>query len=294
VFCARHRGRAMSGFSADWLSLREPFDAAARSRKVREAALASIGDLDPVAIVDLACGTGAGMRALSPLIAMRQTWRLVDNDLSLLARAADSARPERALITAIPVDLAHDLEAALDGAVDLVTTTALLDLVSEPWLERLAVECAARRLPLYAALSYDGRIELTPQDPGDAAVVAAVNAHQSTDKGFGPALGPNAAAQAIARFAAIGYFVDREAADWVIGPQDREMQQALLAGWAGAAHEFDAPHLDEIIAWLTRRRELVAAGRSSIRVGHIDLFARPTEMRRAARSQSNSTSPSRR
>ena len=60
----------------------------------------------------------------------------------------------------MPVDLARDLEAALDGPVDLVTTSALLDLVSDDWLERLAIEAAARRLPVYAALSYDGRIEL--------------------------------------------------------------------------------------------------------------------------------------
>jgi hypothetical protein len=284
----------MSGFSADWLALREPFDAAARSAKVRDTALASIAGLDPVAIVDLACGTGSGLRALASLVPARQTWRLADNDLSLLARAADSARPERAQVNAVPVDLAHDLEAVLDGAVDLVVTTALLDLVSAPWLERLAVECAARRLPLYAALSYDGRIELAPTDPGDAAIVAAVNAHQRTDKGFGPSLGPSAATEAITRFTAVGYVVERASADWVIGPQDREMQSALLAGWAGAAREFGAPHLDEIIAWVTRRRELVAAGRSSMRVGHIDLFARPSEMRRADRSQSNSTSPSRR
>jgi len=72
------------------------------------------------------------------------------------------------------------------------------------------------------------------------------------------------------------------------------MQNALLAGWAGAARELDAQPLDDIIGWLTRRRELVAAGRSSMIVGHVDLFARPTETREAARSQSNSTSPSRR
>ncbi len=284
----------MSGFSADWLALREPFDAAARSAKVCNAALANIADLDPVAIVDLACGTGSGLRVLAPQIPARQTWRLADNDLSLLARAAESARPDRAQVNAVPVDLAHDLEAALDGAVDLVVTTALLDLVSGPWLERLAVECAARRLPLYAALSYDGRIELSPTDAGDAAIVAAVNAHQRNDKGFGPSLGPTAAAEAITRFTAVGYVVERASADWVVGPQDREMQNALLAGWAGAARDFGAPHLDDIIAWVTRRRELVAAGRSSMRVGHIDLFARPREMRRADRSQSNSTSPPRR
>ena len=179
----------MTGFSADWLALREPYDAEACDAAVRDAALAAIAGLDPVAIVDLGCGTGSGLRALAPLAPARQNWRLVDNDLSLLARAADGARPDRVQVTAVPVDLAHDLEAALDGAVDLVTTTALLDLVSEPWLERLAVECAARRLPLYATLSYDGRIEFKPDDPGDAAIVAAVNAHQRGDKGFGPALG---------------------------------------------------------------------------------------------------------
>jgi SAM-dependent methyltransferase len=284
----------MSGFSADWLALREPYDADACNAAVRDAAIAAIAGLDPVAIVDLGCGTGSGLRALAPLIPARQTWRLFDNDLSLLARAAAGARPDRVQATAVPVDLAHDLEAALDGAVDLVTTTALLDLVSEPWLERLAVECAARRLPMYATLSYDGRIEFTPQDPGDAAIVAAVNAHQRGDKGFGPALGPKAATEAVARFTAVGYTVIHETADWVMRPRDREMQNALLAGWAGAASEFGAPHLDEIVGWLTRRRDLVTAGRSSMRVGHIDLFARPTGSRRADRSQSNSTSPSRR
>jgi hypothetical protein len=284
----------MSGFSAAWLALREPYDAAACNAAVRDAAIAAIAGLDPVSIVDLGTGTGSGLRALAPLIPARQTWRLVDNDLSLLARAADTERPARVQVQAVPVDLAHDLEATLDGAVDLVTTTALLDLVSAAWVERLAVECAARRLPFYATLSYDGRVEFTPQDAADAAIIEAFNAHQRTDKGFGPALGPKAAAETIVRFTTVGYFVDRQPADWVFEPRDREVQNELIAGLAAAAREIGAPHLDEIVGWLTRRRELVAAGRSAMRVGHIDIFARPTETRRPDRSQSNSTSPSRR
>ena len=128
----------------------------------------------------------------APRIEARQNWRLVDNDLSLLARAPQSSPPE-INVTTTPIDLNRDLEAALDGPVDLVTTSALLDLVSEEWLERLVVETAVRRLPVYAALSYDGVIEMTPADAADRSIVAAVNAHQRTDKGFGPALGPDAA-----------------------------------------------------------------------------------------------------
>jgi SAM-dependent methyltransferase len=281
----------VSGFAAEWLALREPYDARARNPVVGDAAMGTVIDLDPVTIVDLACGTGATLRALSPHLPGRQTWRLVDNDLSLLARAADSVRPGRVQITALPIDLAHDVEAALDGAVDLVATTALLDLVSEPWLDRLVVETAARRLPLYAALTYDGRIAFEPAVPGDAAIIAAVNAHQRGDKGFGPALGPTAAAVAVARFTAVGYAVTRETADWVIGPRDRDIQNELLTGWAGAAREHGTPPFNEAIAWLTRRRGLVAAGRSSIRVGHVDFFANPIAKRRADRSQSNNTSP---
>jgi SAM-dependent methyltransferase len=282
----------MSGFAAEWLALREPYDARARNPAIREAAIAAVSDFDPINIVDLGCGTGAMLRMLSPLLPARQSWRLVDNDLGLLARAADSARPERVKPAPLALDLARDLEAALDGAVDLVTTTALLDLVSEEWLNRLVTEIAARRLPLYATLSYNGQVTFDPPDRQDGAIIAAVNMHQRGNKGFGPALGPTAAATAVKRFEAIGYSVLHDTADWEFGPQDRDMQNELLAGWAGAAREIDASLLSEILGWLTRRRDLVAAGRSSMRVGHVDVFARPTAMRRAERSQSNSTSPS--
>jgi hypothetical protein len=36
---------------------------------------------------------------------------------------------------------------------------------------------------------------------------------------------------------------------------------------------------DEIARWLAQRRACLAQGRSSLRVGHVDIFARPTEMR---------------
>jgi hypothetical protein len=265
----------MSGFSPEWLTLREPYDAQARNSAVRDAVIAVLKDIPSLRIVDLACGTGSTLRAVAPYLPGQQNWRLVDNDLSLLARAADTARPAGVTFTALPLDLNRDLEAVLDGPVDLIATSALLDLVSEEWLERLAVEIAARSIPLYAALSYDGKIEIDPADPADTAIAAAVNAHQRTDKGFGPALGPAAAAFAIARFERLGYSVTHGASDWLIGPSDRDIQMEMFAGWAGAVREIGDLSLADTIGWLTRRRDALAAGRSSIRVGHVDIFARP-------------------
>ena len=280
----------MSGFSADWLARREPYDTRARNRDVLDSVAAAAAAGDAVAVVDLACGTGSTLRALAPRLPSRQDWRLVDNDLSLLARAAAGKAIPGIAVTRIPVDLTRDLEAALDGRVNLVTASALLDLVSAEWLDRLVIEVAARRLPFYAALNYDGRVSFDPADPLDAAVIAAVNLHQQTDKGFGPALGPSAAEAAIKRFQAADYAVVHGRSDWHLLPRDHGIQRDMLAGWAGAAREIGAVSLPDAAAWLTRRRDLLAAVRSTIKVGHVDIFARPIGTRAAERSQSNRTS----
>jgi hypothetical protein len=266
-------------FSASWLSLREPFDRRARNGAVLDAVAAWAAERTSVAVVDLACGLGSTLRALTGRLPVRQSWRLVDNDLSLLGRAATLSRPPELTVMATPVDLARDLEAALDGPIDLVTTSALLDLVSAPWLERLVTEAAARRLPVYAALSYDGLASIDPVDTLDSAIIDSVNRHQHRDKGFGPALGPDAAATAPARFEALGYRVAQGSSDWVFAPRDTEIQTEVLTGWAAAVTEMREISIGDIIAWLARRRDHIEAGRSGMRVGHVDFFAYPIATR---------------
>ena len=120
---------------------------------------------------------------------------------------------------------------------------------------------------------------MTPADSADKKIIAAVNAHQRTDKGFGPALGPTAAAAAFERFERVGYSVLQGQSDWVFAPHDREIQLEMLSGWAAAARDVDDVPLPDVIGWLKRRRDLVAAGQSSMRVGHTDFFARPIATR---------------
>jgi SAM-dependent methyltransferase len=268
----------MSGFSAEWLARREPHDGRARNPALLDAVAGSLQGLDVVRLIDLACGTGSMLRALAPRLPASQHWRLVDNAPDLLARAAASAAALGVGADAVRGDLNAGLATVLDGPLDIVVTSALLDLVSEPWLERLIAAMAALSLPLYAALTYDGRAVLAPADPEDAAVIAAVNRHQRTDKGFGPALGPTAAAWAISRLESLGYAVMRGPSDWILGPHDRDIQLDLLAGWAEAALATGLAQA-ATAGWLSRRRTFVAAGRSSIRVGHSDFWARHTATR---------------
>src|SRR5262249_35021629 len=111
-------------------------------------------------------------------------------------------------------------------------------------------------------------------EPLDSEILAAFNAHQRTDKGFGPALGPSAAVRAVERFEHFGFAVAQGRSDWVLGGEDRAMQDALLAGWAEGAAVMTTLTSDRIAHWLSARREHLAAGRSRLRVGHVDLFAR--------------------
>src|SRR5262249_28427260 len=118
-------------------------------------------------------------------------------------------------------------------------------------------------------------IALDPPDALDARIIAAVRRHQCSDKGFGPALGPGAAKAAIASFKHTGYRVVHGRSDWRLRPGDRKMQRAVLDPSAGAARDEGALPLAEVAAWLTRRRDLVAAGRSALHLGHVDFLALP-------------------
>jgi len=169
------------------------------------------------------------------------------------------------------MDLAAlDDDTIFDGR-DLVTASALLDLVSEDWVRALAGHCARAGAAVLFALSYDGRVVCTPEDADDAIVVALMNEHQRTDKGFGPALGPDATNAAARLFENAGYDVRRAPSDWVLAPDSGEIQRQLIDGWAQAATAMAPERVRAIDGWRDRRLAHVAAGWSEIIVGHEDL-----------------------
>jgi hypothetical protein len=283
----------MTGFSAEWLALREPLDEQARSAALARLLRRRLGTGTPVRIVDLATGAGANFRWLAPRLGGSQEWLLVDHDPELLAALPGAvaqwaglrgyqvdARGDEVRVTApgfeavartLRCDLATGLDELPLAGRQLVTASALLDLVSPGWLQRLAVRARAHRCDLLFALTYDGRMVFDPAERGDERIRELVNRHQLGEKGFGPALGPRANASATTLLTRLGYRVWSRPSDWRIDPSQAAAQAELIAGWIDAAQELRPGPDNE--RWLGLRQAHLRAGRSFLRVGHRDLLA---------------------
>lgn len=281
----------MTGFSAQWLALREPSDHRARDRalqyKVCEQ-LANIARIEQraVRLIDLGCGSGSNLRALATSLPEQQHWTLVDYDPLLLAAAraaligwADQVISDKTLLTIrksgktidiefAQVDLARDIERVLAWPADVITAAAFFDLVAETWLVRF---CQALRTTLYTVLTYDGSEQWLPPHSSDVSILKAFHAHQKTDKGFGVAAGPDATNVMQRELTARGFLVTLASSPWQIDQTETTFIQALATGSAAAVRETGLLSEQDVAHWLAAR---ISAQHCT--VGHWDILATPS------------------
>lgn len=283
-----------NGFAADWLALREPFDAKARNRDLATRFATALNQKAEKKLIDLGAGTGANFRYLAPLIGGDQHWRLIDHDPRLLALQVDTIahwaaqagwRHERHRdgiaifsddgcwrVQGEALDLARELEKIDLRDIDGVTTTAFLDLVSAQWLDRLAAWLAANRCALLVTLSVDGRRVWQPALDGDALIDQAFRDHQAGDKGFGDALGNEAAFVLADHLRARGYDTTVARSDWQIDAAHPMMLNRMATEAAQVAQITDPSNADTFAEWLDDRLAQIAAGQVLFSVGHLDLL----------------------
>ncbi len=270
-------------FDGGWLALRESAD-----HRARDVAITShLSDWlshrfeqsgRPVEIVDLGSGSGSNCRYLSPRLAVPQRWLLLDQDEALLTHAIEHL-PGKA--PAVHADYrlvrltASNLGEVLPSNVDLVTASALIDLVSESWLEALADAVTARQSALLIVLSYAGEFGFNLAHPDDALIQQALNAHQSRDKGLGQALGPEATGTLVALMKTRGAVICEAPSVWQLGPEGNRLQLALLEGYRDAAVEQMPKYADRIWQWFEDRARSIDTGDLLVSVSHRDLLALP-------------------
>lgn len=266
----------MSGFSPEWLALREGADHRAINHTVRRHLLAHLADEGNVHIADLGCGTGSNFRSLAPEIDARQLWLLVDNDDQLLQLAAtmtaDIAAARQIEVRAHPTDLATGDISEIAAHSDLITSSALFDLVAPATIEKMVNSITDAGIAFYTTLTYDGIASWLPDHPLNATMREVFNQHQRSDKGFGAAAGPDATNVLAKAFAARGYNVLRGKSPWVLDQSLTTLRHETDRGWAKAVSETGALTSSDTDAWLQSRQD--DAGAVTI-VSHEDLLALP-------------------
>jgi hypothetical protein len=266
-------------FDGDWLSLREPADHAARDERLLEAVRLRLREIENPRVVDLAAGRGSTIAAIDPGNELGVQWHLRDQDVGLLRQAKTRFADHG--IESGPCDLRTAVLSAdqfgdlVPAGTDLVTLSAFVDLVSLEWLAHFALRCSERALPVYCALTIDGRFSFDPVHPSDEAFLTALATHEQSDKGFGPALGPHAPQVFNAAFGRAGYVVDEADSDWVLSADDAPLIEALIEGWVGAVMQSGLMDETELIGWVSARLNQMRERSLRISLGHKDMLARP-------------------
>ena len=195
----------METFDADWLALREPVDRRSRAMELLEPLVAAWKRREWTRVVDLGSGTGSNVRYLAARLPSPQRWTLVDHDPLHLRTAGNiKVNVPSCELAVVLGDIGSEGLRAVERA-DLVTASALLDLVSATWLDQLVAACVETGCAALFALNYNGEVTWSAddgpnaevKDPDDRMVWNALSIHQVGDKGLGPSLGPDAGAAAL-------------------------------------------------------------------------------------------------
>lgn len=263
----------MSGFDKDWLALREAADRAARHDGLVADLTRYLASTETARVLDIGCGTGSTWRSLGDRLPGQVGWTLLDHDPDLLEEAQRRIG-ENSTVAFRRHDL-NDIDGLPLEGVDVVTASALFDLCSERFCEAVADRLASARIGLYAALNYDGIMDWSLPHPLDSPLVDLFNRHQRTDKGFGPALGPDATSCLARQFAAHGFNVRIGNSPWRLDAGSTALQVELLNGLRRPLLEMSELSEKEVDDWLEYRHAAISRPGSSCRVGHTDFLALP-------------------
>ena len=256
--------------SPEWLRLREPADAAARSAELAERLGRHLDLVTPLEIHDLGGGSGAMGRWLAPRLGGPQHWVVHDRDADLLELAVAGAPGPAAdgapvTVAARRSDVTRLTRDELAGA-SLVTASALLDVLTADELARMLVACGG--CPVLLALTVVGRVTLTPEEPLDALMGAAFNAHQRR----GGLLGPDAVPAAVDALRGSVAEVPVRPSPWRLDGAHAGLVAEWLGGWVAAACEQEPALAEEAGAYRDRRLAQATAGELEVIVEHADLL----------------------
>jgi hypothetical protein len=272
----------LSGASAttlvdpDWLAARVAADDAARaatvstllpelSRYLIEAA----GPGGTVQIIDLGAGTGANQRWLAPRLPIRQRWLHLDHNPVISRSLPLAAETE---IVDESVEALGELLTRSSGDRQLVSCSALLDVLTTEQIQAVCRAVIDNRVPAFFSLTVTGGLRLSPADAHDQLLLAAFNDHQCR---AGRA-GPEATTLTVNLLRAAEFAVTTQKTPWRLTAEsglafvDQMLEERLAAAVAQ-----DPALARTAKAWFELRRAQLAAGLLRIELDHCDILGLP-------------------
>ena len=221
----------MSGFCARSGSTCASRRTIARATASSSSALAKHFDgWRPITVVDLGCGTGSNLRATAPLLGPEQHWTLVDHDQALLDAAAERLAAwadgadrqdgklalfkgaKRINVEFRRADLAARSRSRAGPNANLVTASALFDLVSAEFIARFAAAVAAAQVGVLHRAHLRRRPALDARARGRRGACRGLPRPPAARQGLRPRRGSGCAGRLERGFRGRGYAVQRATA----------------------------------------------------------------------------------
>ena len=272
----------LSGASAatlvdpDWLAARVAADDAARAATVNTLLpelsrylIEAAGPGGTVQIIDLGAGTGANQRWLAPRLPIRQRWLHLDHN-PVISRSLPLAA--ETVIIDESVEALGELLTRSSGDRQLVSCSALLDVLTTEQIQAVCRAVIDNRVPAFFSLTVTGGLRLSPADAHDQLLLAAFNDHQ---RRAGRA-GPEATTLTVNLLRAAEFAVTTQETPWRLTAEsglafvDQMLEERLAAAVAQ-----DPALARTAAAWLELRRAQLAAGLLRIELDHCDILGLP-------------------
>jgi len=222
-----------------------------------------------VQIIDLGAGTGANQRWLAPRLPILQRWLHLDHNPSI---SRVEPLPAETVIIDAGVEALDQLLASSHARRQLVSCSALLDVLTTEQIQAVCQAVIDSRVPAFFSLTVTGELTMSPTHPHDQRLLSAFNDHQ---RRAGRA-GPEATTLTINLLRAAEFAVTTQETPWRLTAESGlafvgQMLEERLA----AAVAQDPALTRTAAAWLELRRAQLAAGLLRIELDHCDILGLP-------------------
>ena len=180
--------------------------------------------------------------------------------------------PAETMIIDEGVEALGQLLTRASGDPQLVTCSALLDVLTTEQIQAVCSAVIDNRVPAFFSLTVTGGLRLSPTDPHDQLLLAAFNDHQRRAGGGGP----EATTLTVNLLREAEFAVTTQETPWrLTAKSGMAFVDQMLEERLAAAVAQDPALARTAAAWLESRRAQLAGGLLQIELDHCDILALP-------------------